>query len=98
MKRQAKTKDQHFNYLEESSRSLREHIDNDYEQRQHSTLFENSPNIIVEVDKNGTIIFINPAGLNISGYSLDEVLGQPVLKCAIQDDIEKRCSIRFNKF
>ena len=89
MKRQAKTKDQHFNYLEESSRSLREHIDNDYEQRQHSTLFENSPNIIVEVDKNGTIIFINPAGLNISGYSLEEVLGQPVLKCVIQDDRKK---------
>ncbi len=46
------------------------------ELRKLSRAVEQSPNMITITDLEGTIEFVNPAFLNITGYSYDEVIGQ----------------------
>jgi PAS domain S-box-containing protein len=41
-------------------------------------LLENSPDIVVAVDRSGSIVFYNDGARQTLGYTLDEVLGKPV--------------------
>src|SRR5690349_21335841 len=41
-------------------------------------LLENSPDIVVAVDRRGAIVFYNDGARQTLGYTLEEVLGQPV--------------------
>jgi diguanylate cyclase (GGDEF)-like protein/PAS domain S-box-containing protein len=42
------------------------------------TLFEHNPSVVLAVDTEHRVIEVNPAGLRISGYMLDDVRGRPV--------------------
>jgi PAS domain S-box-containing protein len=37
------------------------------------------PDILIELDRSGTIIFVNKAALDMTGYEEDEVLGRSFL-------------------
>src|SRR5580765_3912154 len=41
-------------------------------------LLENSPDIVVAVDRRGSIVFYNDGARQTLGYTSDEVLGKPV--------------------
>jgi PAS domain S-box-containing protein len=43
-------------------------------------LLENSPDIVVAVDRRGTIVFYNDGARSTLGYAPDEVMGQPVTR------------------
>ncbi|OGP12763.1 MAG: hypothetical protein A2052_08270 [Deltaproteobacteria bacterium GWA2_54_12] len=44
---------------------------------QHRTLLMSIPDILLELDNSGSILFVNKAALDMTGYSEDEVLGRP---------------------
>ena len=48
-----------------------------YEQR-HRTLFEQVSDAVYITTLDGRFVDINPAGLELFGYSRDELIGQPV--------------------
>ena len=55
---------------------LRTKRETDAQNRKLSTLVEQNPSAIVITDLEGTIEYANPAFLKITGYELDEVIGQ----------------------
>jgi PAS domain S-box-containing protein len=44
---------------------------------QYRDLLMSIPDILLELDKSGSVLFVNRAALDIMGYSEDEVLGKP---------------------
>lgn len=47
---------------------------------QHRNLLISIPDILLELDKSGSILFANKAAIDMTGYSEDEVLGKPFLE------------------
>jgi PAS domain S-box-containing protein len=53
-------------------------------------LLESSPDIVVAVDRDGTIIFYNDGATRTLGYDADEVLGKHVSKLYVSDEEARR--------
>lgn len=49
---------------------------NEYRE-QHRSLLMSIPDILLELDNSGSILFVNKAALEMTGYSEDELLGRP---------------------
>ena len=50
------------------------------------TVFENNPTMYFMLDAPGTIVSVNPFGAEKLGYTVDELIGHPVLHVFHQDD------------
>jgi len=55
----------------------------------YTRLIATMPDIVVRMDLNGQILFVNDFGLRLSGYTSAEVLGQNMLSFIASDDREK---------
>ena len=54
----------------------------------YRALYRDNPVMLFTLDSQGTVLAVNPAGVNQLGYSLDELKGQPVLNVFHPDDRE----------
>jgi len=57
-------------------------------EQQYRSIIESADDIIYNIDSNGNFSFVNPAGLNYTGYEEDEVIGKSFLK-VIRDDYKE---------
>ena len=79
-----------FSYVAEdiTDRKHAEHVLRESEQRYRS-LFENSIDAIFSIDVNGRFLTANPAGLALSGYSLDELRERTFADLCALEHLEK---------
>lgn len=63
--------------------------------RRHNDLFENAPDGILTIDKNGRIVKVNGQVENIFGYSKAELLGQPMENLLPVSMRERHVDLRF---
>jgi PAS domain S-box-containing protein/putative nucleotidyltransferase with HDIG domain len=54
----------------------------------YRALYEDNPSIYFTVDAAGTVLSVNPFGADQLGYTVEELIGQSVLKVFYQDDRE----------
>lgn len=47
---------------------------------QYRDLLMSIPDLLLELDRSGSVLFVNKAALDLTGYSEDEVLGKPFLE------------------
>ena len=66
--------------LERSNERLRE------SEEQWRAVFENNPTMYFMVDAAGTVVSVNPFGAEQLGYSVDELVGQSMLKVVYEPD------------
>lgn len=57
-------------------------------EQQYRSIIETADDIIYNIDSNGNFSFVNPAGLNYTGFEEDEVIGKSFLK-VIRDDYKE---------
>jgi PAS domain S-box-containing protein len=55
-------------------------------EQQWRDVFENNPTMYFMVDANGTVMAVNPFGAEQLGYTVDELVGQPVLSVFYESD------------
>lgn len=56
-------------------------------------IFENSPQIHGVLDKDGNVLYINPAITEITGYTLDEIIGKNLWKFCHQEDVAQNINL-----
>ncbi len=54
----------------------------------YRALYQDNPAMLFTLDEQGVVLTVNPSGVNQLGYSLDELVGQPVLNVFHPDDRE----------
>jgi PAS domain S-box-containing protein len=57
-------------------------------EEQWKAVFENNPTMYFMVDPQGTVLSVNPFGADQLGYTVDELIGQSVLKVFAEEDWE----------
>jgi two-component system, cell cycle sensor histidine kinase and response regulator CckA len=58
------------------------------DENRYQELFNNAPDIVFAVDLTGKLMSVNAAGLRISRYTLDEVIGKPFIQFIAAEDVE----------
>jgi len=77
---------QHIAMVEDiTSRKLAEKALQESEER-YRTLYEDNPSMYFTVAKDGKILSVNQFGAQQLGYSVEELIGQPVIRVFLEDD------------
>jgi PAS domain S-box-containing protein len=58
-------------------------------EQRYRSLFEHSPNMVVSLDRNGIITSINKAGLELLGYSKEEIIGGKFIDLCMPQDCDR---------
>ena len=85
LRRTQATKGELANLLEERKRALEALRESEEQWR---AVFENNPTMYFMVDASGTILSVNPFGAEKLGYTVEELVGSPVLNVFCEADRE----------
>lgn len=67
-------------------------------QEKYHSIFDKIPAIIFEIDKNGTLVFGNPALADFLEYEMSELIGKPFFSFIDQSDAKSAENLLFGKF